>query len=121
MEKQLHEERSSSNSANGEMSSILNHLVEIFSAAIRRTRTSFSNVEAIIAVSKGGSKFGDYQCNSALSLVRQLQEEGVKLSPRALAEEIVQHLESSPMVERVEVAGPGYINIFLAKYTKIFV
>lgn len=115
MERQLSSMNSSSSSLNGEMTSILRHLTELFSSAIRKTQASFSNVEAIIAVSKGGTKFGDYQCNSALSLVRQLQETGVKMSPRALAEQIVQNLESSPMVERVEVAGPGYINIFLAK------
>ncbi len=35
-------------------------------------------------------------------------------APRQIAEAIVAHLASDPSVERVEVAGPGFINFYLA-------
>lgn len=50
-------------------------------------------------------QFGDYQCNNALKLAKSLGR-----SPRAVAELIVQHYKGS---ERLEIAGPGFINIFL--------
>lgn len=98
------------------MNSLLTHLTDLFSAAIAKTLPSLPFIKAIITISKSGPKFGDYQCNSALSLIRFVQEKGSKMSPRSLAEDIIKNLVVSPIVEKVEVAGPGYINIFLSKY-----
>ena len=36
------------------------------------------------------------------------------MSPRDLAEQIVQYLPPSPLIERTEIAGPGFINFFFA-------
>ena len=52
------------------------------------------------------SKFGDYQCNVALSLAKHLQQK-----PRAIAEEIVKNIDLSDICEPLEIAGPGFINI----------
>ena len=38
----------------------------------------------------------------------------VGTSPRGLAKQVVQHLPLSPLIERTEIAGPGFINFFLA-------
>ena len=38
----------------------------------------------------------------------------VGASPRGLAEQVVQHLPPSPLIKRTEIAGPGFINFFLA-------
>ncbi len=46
-------------------------------------------------------KFGDFQCNDALKLAKKL-----KLPPRAIAEKVAALL---PL--KVEVAGPGFLNI----------
>lgn len=58
--------------------------------------------------------FGDYQCNSALKLSKIL-----KTAPTKIAEEIVKAWKkaldpSMPMIEKMEIAGPGFINIFLS-------
>ena len=57
--------------------------------------------------------FGDYQCNSAMKLCRQL-----KMSPQALAGKIVESVKNrslaGEMLENIEVAGPGFINIRLS-------
>lgn len=53
-------------------------------------------------------KFGDYQANFAMSLGKQLGK-----PPRAVAEEAVAKLEVSDICEKVEVAGPGFINLTL--------
>lgn len=57
-------------------------------------------------------QFGHYQCNNALKLAKEL-----KKSPRDVAKEIVAAWEKLPdyasMIEKLEIAGPGFINIFL--------
>ncbi|MEN8213898.1 MAG: arginine--tRNA ligase [Pseudomonadota bacterium] len=52
---------------------------------------------------------GDFASNVAMVLCKQ-----AKSSPRDLAERIIATLPDSPLVEKVEIAGPGFINLTLA-------
>ena len=54
------------------------------------------------------AQHGDYACNVALQLAKQLRAQ-----PRKLAEQIVAALPPSPCIESAQVAGAGFINIFL--------
>jgi arginyl-tRNA synthetase len=58
--------------------------------------------------SPNDSSYGDYTTNVAMQLAG-----AVKKNPRELAEEIVESLEAMEEVEKVEVAGPGFINFTL--------
>lgn len=52
---------------------------------------------------------GDWATNAAMVLARE-----AKMAPRAIAEAVLQHANfSGTVVERAEVAGPGFINFFL--------
>jgi arginyl-tRNA synthetase len=51
---------------------------------------------------------GDFACNAALVLAPTLHRR-----PRDVATEIVGALPESRLIERVEVAGPGFINFFM--------
>jgi len=55
-------------------------------------------------------KFGHYQCNSAMKLGKML-----KTNPRNVATQIVEKWESlkGGMIKKLEIAGPGFINITL--------
>jgi arginyl-tRNA synthetase len=54
-------------------------------------------------------QFGHYQCNNALKLGKEL-----KTSPRLVAEKLINSWKSpAAMIAKMEVAGPGFINIFL--------
>lgn len=58
------------------------------------------------------SAFGDYQFNGAMKLAREL-----KKSPRDVAQELVHHYSTaygSSLLERIEIAGPGFINMTIA-------
>ena len=55
-------------------------------------------------------KFGDYQCSLALKLSKEL-----KKSPRAIAEQAVETLKNQSLFEKVEIAGPGFINMTLSE------
>lgn len=53
---------------------------------------------------------GDWACNVALVAAGT-----AKMPPRAVADAVVAHLPTIPHVERVEVAGPGFINFTVAR------
>jgi len=54
-------------------------------------------------------EFGDFQANGALAAAKRL-----KLKPRDLAAEIVANLKLEGIADKVEIAGPGFINIHLS-------
>ena len=58
----------------------------------------------------GNPEHGDLATNVAMQLARPLRR-----APRAIAEGIVEHFEAPPQVQSVEIAGPGFINVRLAK------
>jgi arginyl-tRNA synthetase len=52
---------------------------------------------------------GDYSTNMAMQLARI-----AKKAPRMIAEDIVQHLDQQQAsIEKIEIAGPGFINFFM--------
>jgi arginyl-tRNA synthetase len=55
-------------------------------------------------------KFGDYQSNAALSLSKQL-----KLPPRAIASQLIEHLDIADICQPPEIAGAGFINFTLKR------
>ncbi len=65
-------------------------------------------IEIDVAQSKQ-EKFGHYQCNTAMRLAKPLQ-----MNPREIAQQAVDHAEKGNMIETLEIAGPGFINITLS-------
>ncbi|KGT88130.1 arginine--tRNA ligase [Enterobacter cancerogenus] len=53
-------------------------------------------------------QFGDYQANGIMAVAKKLGQ-----APRQLAEQVIQHLDLAGIASKVEIAGPGFINIFL--------
>lgn len=54
-------------------------------------------------------EFGDYQANGVMGAAKAL-----KTNPRELAQKVVAALDLTGIAEKVEIAGPGFINIHLA-------
>jgi arginyl-tRNA synthetase len=54
------------------------------------------------------AEHGDFSCNLALQLAKPL-----KRNPRDVAQALVSALPASPVMERAEIAGAGFINLFL--------
>lgn len=52
--------------------------------------------------------FGDYQANGAMAAAKAM-----KTNPRGLAQSIVNNLDLSGVASKLEIAGPGFINIYL--------
>ncbi|XP_046624223.1 arginine--tRNA ligase, cytoplasmic isoform X1 [Neodiprion virginianus] len=97
------------------MLSIIETLYNLFEKAIGDAYPDLVDPPVIIALGGNDPKFGDYQCNSALPLAKLLKAQGVKASPRDIANNIVSSVKQSPLVEKLEVAGVGFINIFLKR------
>ena len=51
---------------------------------------------------------GDYSCNLAMQLAKPLRK-----NPREIATLLIEALPDSPYLEKVEIAGAGFINLFL--------
>ena len=74
-----------------------------FSAAF--PENDFSHVRALPATD---AKFGDFQCNDALAAAKTLRQ-----PPRKIAEAVFAKLLDNrpPFVEKLELAGPGFLNM----------
>lgn len=57
-------------------------------------------------------EFGDFQCNGAMAASKVLGA-----NPREIASSIAVSLSSNQIFEKIEVAGPGFLNIFLKNET----
>ncbi|MFO3906334.1 arginine--tRNA ligase [Enterobacter hormaechei] len=53
-------------------------------------------------------QFGDYQANGVMAVAKKLG-----MAPRQLAEQVLTHLDLQGIASKTEIAGPGFINIFL--------
>ena len=53
-------------------------------------------------------EFGEYQFNGAMALAKQLKQK-----PRDIADKIVETVKLDDIASKLEVAGPGFINVHL--------
>ena len=56
----------------------------------------------------GKPQFGDYQANGAMGAAKKM-----KTNPRELAQKILNQADLQDIAEKIEIAGPGFINITL--------
>jgi len=83
-----------------------NYLEKIFSEASQQL-TFLSDVELMFEIPKTISH-GDFSCNVAMLLTKKL-----KKNPRQIAEEIISNLKyDEDIIQKIEIAGPGFINFF---------
>jgi arginyl-tRNA synthetase len=68
---------------------------------------TFAGIDPML-FSATNPKFGDYQCNIAMSLTKKLGK-----PPRAIASIIIDNLDVSNICETPEIAGLGFINLRL--------
>jgi arginyl-tRNA synthetase len=70
-----------------------------------------ASIERIPVVPSKSPEHGDFATPIALSEAKQL-----KIAPRELAQRIVARVEDPERaIEKLEIAGPGFINVFLAR------
>ena len=87
------------------MKNIQKELKNYFKIAIQAAFPEVPNAPILI----GKSQFADFQCSSALPLVKQIPNN--KLKPQEIASKIIANLPSNDLIESSTVSGPGHINI----------
>ena len=91
---------------------------EALQQLISQTITTLIDAEKIPAMAIPAIKIertrdashGDFACNIALVLAKP-----AAMKPRDIAELICQSLPDNTVIANVDIAGPGFINVFLAK------
>ncbi len=84
---------------------------EIRSQLSELIATENITVPSIILEVPRNKEFGEISCNVALIASKQLRE-----SPRKIAERLAASFKTSPeTVEKVEIAGPGFLNFYLSR------
>ena len=97
------------------MSAVLNfksHLSDLFTQALREIAPDQSGATVLIERPKQASH-GDYACNLAMQLAKPLRK-----SPRDIANALIAALPKSEVIEKVEIAGAGFINVFITTAAK---
>lgn len=83
------------------------HLAGLLQQAVR-TIPGADHAARIEFVRTKQESHGDYSCNLAMQLARSMGK-----NPREIAASLVAALPASPFLEKVDIAGPGFINLFL--------
>ncbi|MGM0640896.1 MAG: arginine--tRNA ligase [Thermotogota bacterium] len=65
-------------------------------------------LEKLFIQETNNPKFGDYQTNFAMITAKDLKQ-----SPKKTAKTIVENFKDSKVIKKIEIAGPGFINLFL--------
>jgi arginyl-tRNA synthetase len=86
---------------------ITNHLTEALNEALARAGLPPSPSVAWEVPRE--ASHGDYASNVAMALARTARQ-----PPRKVAEALVSHFPTTAAVDRLEVAGPGFLNVFLS-------
>jgi arginyl-tRNA synthetase len=88
------------------------HLTELLTQAAKTVAAESNNLEIQLERPKT-AQHGDFSTNLAMTLAKPLRQ-----NPRAIAESLIKSLPGSPFVEKVEIAGAGFINFFLSAKAK---
>ncbi len=90
------------------MPSILEQLNQQFAQALDGHFSPDVHLPQPLVVPASNPKFGDFQCNIALPLAKQLGQQ-----PRAIATDLVATVDVSHFCEPPTIGGPGFINLKL--------
>jgi len=82
-------------------------IAKIFENTIKKLYSEKETKKVEISVATN-EKYGDFQTNFAM-----MNSKIIGKKPRDIAQEVLDNLEENNVIEKLEIAGPGFINIFL--------
>jgi len=111
LERTLKEEKEK---CSGKMFNVQSALITLFQTAIDKAFPDVERIPIVLTLAMN-PKFGDYQCNSAMAATKILKGAGINMAPPQVAKSITENLPANDLIQKVDVAGPGFINIHLRK------
>ncbi|MEK4027684.1 arginine--tRNA ligase [Pseudobacillus sp. FSL P4-0506] len=82
---------------------------EVKAAVLKAGLAQEEEIPVVVLETPKEKAHGDYSTNMAMQLARV-----AKKAPRAIAEEIIAHFDlSKASIEKIEIAGPGFINFYM--------
>ena len=84
-----------------------NKIIELLQSSL--AKLEISGVDIYVETPKNNDN-GDFSSNIAMQLTRVL-----KKNPRVIAEEIISNIPEDESIEKIEIAGPGFINFYVKK------
>lgn len=82
-------------------------IIEKLRSIVKKEFPDF-NIE-LIKIEEADIKFGDYSCNVAFIIAKENKDD-----PKNIAEKLMSILKNDEIFTNVSVAGPGFINFFIA-------
>merc|ERR1712142_324013 len=98
------------------MVSLINQLTALFQSAMRQAYPALPAeiTASVTPITK--EQFGDYQFNSAMAVSKELKKHSLSVSPRDVAAAILAKIPADhEIIESLEIAGPGFVNVRLKK------
>lgn len=89
---------------------IENRLYQLISDVIKEKYEIDPDTFSVVVEIPKDTKNGDFSTNVAMRLTKLL-----KRKPQDIAQEIVEELLKADFIDKVEIAGPGFINFFVKK------
>ncbi len=87
------------------------NLRKLLDERIGRGMSKVSGAPALAVVTRSSRpEFGDFQANGAMALAKKL-----KRSPREIAAQVIDSIDLNGIADKIEIAGPGFINIWLSE------
>lgn len=87
-------------------------IIDLLTAALKTTAPDAADTPITLERPKQ-IQHGDFSCNVAMQLAKTL-----RAKPRDIAQKLLAALPASPLIEKAEIAGAGFINLFLTRAYK---
>ncbi|MGQ0577386.1 MAG: arginine--tRNA ligase [Betaproteobacteria bacterium] len=98
--------------SNAPASDLRSHFTGLLRSALVKIAPDAANLPVILERPKS-AQHGDYACSVAMQIAGQM-----KRNPREIAQALVEALPQSPYLEKVEIAGAGFVNLYLKPAAK---
>ncbi len=87
-------------------------ILETLDAAFREAFEAMGYPAQIAGVQESTRGDAPFQCNGALGAAGIAKKRGEKVNPRDIAGQAMETLQSHPMIDKMDIGGPGFINIY---------
>jgi len=87
-------------------------ILDTLDAACRAAFVAMDYPAQIAGVQESTRGDAPFQCNGAMGAAGIAKKRGEKVNPRDIATQAIEALQSHPMIEKMDIGGPGFINIY---------